>query len=377
MNLNYVPSKNKDTISFNDDEWNEDISIWQSSLIGQVMGLNVKFKAMESYVQRTWRNFMHEVCLLKPGLFLIKFKNTDEMNEILCKGPWFFGSRPLLLKQWTNGEDIEKINDSVYPLWIQLPSLRLNLWNAKSISKIASAIGCPIATDRLTANRQRLAYARVLVEVKMPSPLPDKINFLDPKGKQYTQKVIYEFKPKWCEVCKQVGHDIRNCRRQIKTQRWVPKQGQNPISDDTRKEKAIIENDNSMLSNVNLNMDITRQEGSTKEGNSRKMAVHVSDTGGDGHLLSEIVNGSGRKIADPSGSGLKAMHNDVHEIKEKNTDANSADAQGIKPWTQVQKGFRSKNIIPGNSFTFLDILDIDPSTIDRGGTKDEYILLEC
>ncbi|XP_020254286.1 uncharacterized protein LOC109831367 [Asparagus officinalis] len=163
------------------------------------------------------------------------------------------------------------------------------MWNARSISKIASAIGCLIATDRLTANRQRLAYARVLVEVKLTSPLLDKINIQDPKGKQYTQKVNYELKPKWCDVCKQVGHDLKTCRRLVKTQRWVPKQNQNPITGNIGKEKAntvnviLITHEHEKdlqenVSNANLNMDNAEHEGSKQAEHSQR-TVYISDTG--------------------------------------------------------------------------------------------------
>ncbi|XP_020254066.1 uncharacterized protein LOC109831138 [Asparagus officinalis] len=101
--------------------------------------------------------------------------------------------------------------------------LRLNLWSSKAISKIASHVGKPVATDKLTASKQRLAYARVLVEVHMPSSLPDSIPIHGPNGQVYNQKVIYEFKPKWCDSCKIVGHDTNFCKKHPKIQKRVPK----------------------------------------------------------------------------------------------------------------------------------------------------------
>lgn len=73
--------------------------------------------------------------------------------------------RPLLLKimpKWFdfNGEDISYI-----PVWIYLPNLPLECWNAASLGKITSKVGKPIITDRLMETKERLSYARVLVEV--------------------------------------------------------------------------------------------------------------------------------------------------------------------------------------------------------------------
>ncbi|XP_020259065.1 uncharacterized protein LOC109835503 [Asparagus officinalis] len=219
FSLNYVPPDINDTVTFDEEEWNEGESFWKFSLIGQILGLNAKFKAMENYVQKIWGNLaVPETFLLKPGLFLFKFKNIEDMRKILENGHWFFGSRPILLKPWTIDEELEKRTESVYPIWIQLTGLRLNLWNKKSISKIASIIGKPITTDMLTANRQRLAYARVLVEVNMPSNLLDVITIKGPDGKSFQQKVYYEFKPRWCEICKNVSHDTLHCKKQARVQ---------------------------------------------------------------------------------------------------------------------------------------------------------------
>ncbi|XP_020252366.1 uncharacterized protein LOC109829738 [Asparagus officinalis] len=223
LELNYVPSESKDSVIFDDDEWNEGAKIWQFSLIGQVLGMNIRFKAMESFIKKVWKH-SPEICLLRAGIFLFKFKSKNDMNDVISNGPWFFGSRPLLLKPWAVNEEIYKSDDCIYPLWIQLPELKLNLWNSKCISKIASIIGKPVATDKLTATKQRLTYARVLVEVKMPTVLPDQITVQGPNGKSYNQKIHYEFKPRWCDLCKVVRHDANYCKKISRVQKWIPKQ---------------------------------------------------------------------------------------------------------------------------------------------------------
>ncbi|XP_020242573.1 uncharacterized protein LOC109820787 [Asparagus officinalis] len=196
---------------------------------------------MESYVSKLWsRISIPRVFLLKQGVFLFEFQSHSNMRDILEAGPWFFGSRPLILKPWTIETDIEKLQDHSYPIWVQFPNLRLNLWNSTGISKVASLIGCPITTNKLTATRQRLSYARVLLEVKLPltDPLPDQIQIQGPNGISYLQKVLYEFKPRWCSLCKNVGHETHprwcslcknvghethQCRRNTTKKIWVMK----------------------------------------------------------------------------------------------------------------------------------------------------------
>ncbi|XP_020262296.1 uncharacterized protein LOC109838251 [Asparagus officinalis] len=362
FSLNYVPPNVEDSVFFFEDEWNEGSSIWKSSLIGQVLGLNAKFKAMETYVLKVWGNLaIPKVCLLKPGLFLFKFKSTVDMRSILENDPWFFGSRPILLKHWSVDDEIEKRNDCVYPVWIHLPGndcvypvwihlpgLKLNLWNAKSISKIASIIDKPIATDKLTANRQRLAYARVLVEVNMPSKLPDEILIQGQNGKNYLQKVFYELKPRWCNFCRVVGHESNLCRRQGDLQA----RGNETMMQEHVMEPVHVKNHEGVLTKgkeAMMNEDILHQN------------VPLQGKEIDLHMRSNIEYQEKHGTCDTF-----SMAKGKEVLQE---GQNYKDKENISPmnmnnsWTLIQGNKVRKAT---SSFSGMNIDRRDPSTIDRG-----------
>ncbi|XP_020272596.1 uncharacterized protein LOC109847768 [Asparagus officinalis] len=180
---------------------------------------------MESFVNKNWGKIsIPTISLIKQGILLFDFQSEKQILEVLEAGPWFFGARPMVLKPWSIDTDMEKFQTCTYPMWVQFPNLRLNLWTPTGISKIVSIIGNPITTDKLTATRQRLSYAKVLLEIELPlkEALPDMIVIQGPDGKNHNQKVIYEFKPRWCSLCKVVGHETENCRRHNFTKKWVP-----------------------------------------------------------------------------------------------------------------------------------------------------------
>lgn len=110
-----------------------------------------------------------------------------------------------------------------FPIWIQLPGLCLNLWNDRCLSKIASMVGRPISTDKLNATKDRLSYARVLMEVTMPNVLAKTIEIRKPRGRTRKQPVVYEFYPRWCNHCKFLGHDEDHCGKKKVVKQWVPK----------------------------------------------------------------------------------------------------------------------------------------------------------
>lgn len=84
---------------------------------------------------------------------------------------------------------------------------------------IASQVGQPIVTDQFTAQLNKPAYARVLVEVDATKPLVKEVVFQVPSGKVIKQEVIFETEPKVCMKCHYLGHDAKGCKGRNAQQR--------------------------------------------------------------------------------------------------------------------------------------------------------------
>jgi hypothetical protein len=74
-------------------------------------------------------------------------------------------------------------------------------------------------TDECTANKLRVSYARILVEVDITQKLIEEIP-IKTQGGQIKQLVEYEWKPMFCDKCQKVGH---NCAVPGKKKVWQPK----------------------------------------------------------------------------------------------------------------------------------------------------------
>lgn len=96
------------------------------------------------------------------------------------------------------------------PVWVTLPGLHFSLWNSVVLGRVVSYLGKPLATDRLTAENGRLAYARVLVEMEIKEQ-PHSIPVNTPSGK-ILQEVFYGWLPIQCGRCKGYGHFVENCK---------------------------------------------------------------------------------------------------------------------------------------------------------------------
>ncbi|GKV45242.1 hypothetical protein SLEP1_g52351 [Rubroshorea leprosula] len=194
--LQYIkPQDPTGAMVITEDEWVKGSKIWENALVPKAF-------------------------MLRNGVFLFDFGNGDAKQAVLERR-WTFNGHPLILNQWTPNFDPDNLDISKIPVWIQFPELYLSLWNLESLGKLASYVGVPIATDALTAKRQRVAYARMLVKMEIMDTLPHVVPIIGPKG-VFQQPVVFEWEPVRCGKCRNLGHEERNCTTKEKKV-WVPK----------------------------------------------------------------------------------------------------------------------------------------------------------
>ncbi|XP_060182423.1 uncharacterized protein LOC132612099 [Lycium barbarum] len=87
--------------------------------------------------------------------------------------------------------------------------------STEALSKIASVVSRPLYTDRVTADMERIAYARVLVETNVSQPLIDSIDIVTLSGSIHKQYIEYDWKPRYCTSCLKFGHWVDECRNKI------------------------------------------------------------------------------------------------------------------------------------------------------------------
>ncbi|CAH9115447.1 unnamed protein product [Cuscuta europaea] len=84
------------------------------------------------------------------------------------------------------------------------------------MSEVASMIGVPITTDKITQERANNEYARVLIEVDVSKPPPLSFPIRLPSKKVIKQSVLYETFPNYCFHCKEFGHHPFICKKLVK-----------------------------------------------------------------------------------------------------------------------------------------------------------------
>ncbi|GFY87685.1 hypothetical protein Acr_05g0013240 [Actinidia rufa] len=112
------------------------------------------------------------------GWIVFQFSSIEDQDAVLDNGPYMIYGCPLLLK---------------------------------SMDKYFN-FGKPIHMDKLTTQKERVTYARCLVEIDMAKKLVHSVDLLLPEAGVHQQMIYYENLPKYCPLCKMVGHTKENCK---------------------------------------------------------------------------------------------------------------------------------------------------------------------
>ncbi|KAL2926733.1 hypothetical protein RDABS01_023024 [Bienertia sinuspersici] len=120
------------------------------------------------------------------------------------------------MKAWDSDTEILKEDIRNVPVCIKLPRLDIKCWGVSCLENIVSGMGKFVKLDNNTKNRERLLYARLLVDLGVDDAFLDCICFENEKGVIVKQVVKYERKPVVCTSCKLFGHTQESCKKKKK-----------------------------------------------------------------------------------------------------------------------------------------------------------------
>ncbi|XP_059310546.1 uncharacterized protein LOC132061877 [Lycium ferocissimum] len=157
---------------------------------------------------------INKVAMMQNGIVMVRFDSAEGKNEVIQGGIYHVDNKPLIVKAWES--EMEFTRDELY----------------SGLSKLGSLVGKPLMVDRNIEKKMGLNFARLLVEVKIDTPLPDVILFKNERGNVIEQRVTYDWKPTLCKVSQKYGHNEEVCRRnkkEVKPQEPHQVEAQKPV----------------------------------------------------------------------------------------------------------------------------------------------------
>lgn len=88
------------------------------------------------------------------GWIKFQFPNATDRDRILSGGPYMIQGRQLFLKALPSCFLYSKEEMMLLPALVQILGLPAECWTTKALSKIASIVGKPIPTDKMTISKK-------------------------------------------------------------------------------------------------------------------------------------------------------------------------------------------------------------------------------
>ncbi|GAA0159532.1 hypothetical protein LIER_16285 [Lithospermum erythrorhizon] len=185
LNLTYIPPNavdGREVVRYCSNDVMIGVNRWKSKVFGFFLRLNPSFGVIENFAKNHWKQFGFESAFkLNNGVFLFQFESDKKRDEMMEEGPWSLARRPLILEKKVSESVLEKKGVKFVPVWVRIPNLSLQFWNPEMLSKI----GSPLFADSTTSSLERLAYARVCVEVTAEKELPKSVPLLDEADREF------------------------------------------------------------------------------------------------------------------------------------------------------------------------------------------------
>ncbi|XVF81983.1 hypothetical protein PTKIN_Ptkin16aG0006400 [Pterospermum kingtungense] len=187
---------------------------WRESLVVQFIAGVPNFSLFKKLAKQLWGSDGElEILPTDHDLFIVKFWNPVARDRVLESGPWHIRNRPLIVRKWEPGIKPLEFDLSTMPVWFHLRNVPLELFTQKGLSCIASVLGTPLFMDRITANQERLEYAKVCVEIDVLKEIPSHIDVKMRNGSRVSVTVEVPWMPPKCIGCSVFGHSEKTCAR--------------------------------------------------------------------------------------------------------------------------------------------------------------------
>ncbi|KAL0283711.1 UNVERIFIED_CONTAM: hypothetical protein Sangu_2871400 [Sesamum angustifolium] len=126
-----------------------------------------------------WKE-LQQISATSNGFYFFQFKNRAAMEDVIEGEPWLFQGQPIVLQCWELGMWLRRQKHTQIPVWVRLKHLPMEYWTEEGLSTVASGVGIPLYTDKITTDCSRLDYARVCVMLDYNSTLPKHIVVMSP-----------------------------------------------------------------------------------------------------------------------------------------------------------------------------------------------------
>ncbi|KAL0368133.1 UNVERIFIED_CONTAM: hypothetical protein Scaly_1032200 [Sesamum calycinum] len=208
------------TLIFSDTETLSLAAGYRFALIGEFSQGTPKYRNLHHLIAGLGVLGGFTVSMINPKHVLISLTNEMDFSQLWLRRIWYIKGYPMRVFKWSPTFTPAQ-ESSIVPIWVCFPELPAHLFHKDALFAVASMIGTQLQIDDFTFNQSKLSKARVGIEIEITNPLVEEFD-LQVNGVTIRQKVEYEQVPKFCGLCKHVGHHDQECYLSGNTPRPTP-----------------------------------------------------------------------------------------------------------------------------------------------------------
>lgn len=134
-------------------KWSEQ---WERTLVINVLGRKVNFRALENKLNREWaRDGKIKIIDMPRGYYAVQFAEDADYTHALFEGSWMVADHYILVQRWRRNFLKSARVEHKVAVWVRAPELPLELYNDIFLKRLGSSLGTMLKIDRLTSVHSR------------------------------------------------------------------------------------------------------------------------------------------------------------------------------------------------------------------------------
>ncbi|CAN1273486.1 hypothetical protein LINPERPRIM_LOCUS15066 [Linum perenne] len=138
--------------------------------------------------------------------YVVRFETIGDYERAMFGGPWMVGDHYVVIQNWRPYFQPEDSTISTLRVWVRLPGVPLEYYDATILTIIGNKIGKTVRLDNTTLEGSRGNFARICVEVDLAKPLLSKYRL-----HRRVRRIEYEGLHTICFSCGCYGHAQDAC----------------------------------------------------------------------------------------------------------------------------------------------------------------------
>ncbi|XP_026416853.1 uncharacterized protein LOC113312305 [Papaver somniferum] len=195
-------------------EVDEAANKWKNCLIGKIISKDdADFDGVQKDVNIIWRKYRRvEIHTMSRNMYVFKFKNEDEVEDVLKKVLWIMDFNMVVLQKYDASIQLKDYSLTHQVFSVLMSGLALEHLDRGIIDKMCSDIGRRIDEDSKPGFSIRGRMVNARIEVDLRKPLKRGVWLLTATKQRVWVKYHFEKQPKKiCTHCFVLDHNEEEC----------------------------------------------------------------------------------------------------------------------------------------------------------------------